>query len=151
MNEGLQAQDILASYSNLQTLGLRCSLYLKQTPWAHEDQHVAQVDQGAFCEESLGRHAITKVNAADKLEYLSVKATCRVYPGAIKHDSTFHLKDSKSFKKHMFSLKPKLTFGEASEMKKQMLDRYSGDGYYFLEDYIDGMMIKSEVYLTNRS
>ena len=51
----------------------------------------------------------------------------------------------------MFSLKPKVTFGETSEMKKQMLDEYSGDGYYFLEEYIDGTMEKSQVYLTNRS
>lgn len=47
--------------------------------------------------------------------------------------------------------KAKLAFGEASKMKKHMLDRYSGDGYYFLEDYIDGMMDKSEVYFKSHA
>jgi hypothetical protein len=36
-------------------------------------------------------------------------------------------------------------FKQASGLKEEMLDRYSGDGYYFLEDYIDGMMEMSKV------
>jgi hypothetical protein len=158
MDISLQVHDIFAGYGHLQTLGLRCVLYLNETPWTHEDQIFAHVEQCALSEEFLGRDAITRVsdgldicNSTDSLEYLSATATCRLYAGRLKHDSTLHRKDSTSFKKHMFSLKPKVTFGEASEMKKQMLDRYSDDDYYFLEDYIDGMMVKSEVYVTNRS
>ncbi|KAH3969124.1 hypothetical protein HBH64_179100 [Parastagonospora nodorum] len=150
--------DVFSNYSGMH-LGFNCRTYGSiLTPWAREDQNFAHVDQGALSEESLGRDTITRVRdgldiykPTDSLEYLSVTATCRLYPGRLKHDSTFHRKDSTSFKKHMFSLKPKVTFGETSEMKKQMLDEYSGDGYYFLEEYIDGTMEKSQVYLTNRS
>jgi hypothetical protein len=74
------------------------------------------------------------------LEYLSVVAKCRLRSSEVPLTSTIHIIEVSQARKRIFSLRPQVSSQPAADMKKEMLERYAEDGYYFLEHYIDGMM-----------
>jgi hypothetical protein len=46
--------------------------------------------------------------------------------------------------RRMFTLKPRVAFEPAEDLKKEMMASYAEDNYYFFEEYVDSMMGPSQ-------
>jgi len=74
------------------------------------------------------------------MEYLSVTNNCIVYSTDCVEDFQQAVPTSPRQPKHLLSLKPGIVLETGLHVKEELMARYAGDGYYFLEEYIDGIM-----------
>jgi hypothetical protein len=74
------------------------------------------------------------------LEYLAVTNNLNLgskHVGGLSHI----LSGCPQPRKYMLSLQPKIVRKPAVQLREEMMSRYEGQNYYFLEEHIGGMMV----------
>ena len=129
----------------IQTLAFGCT----STPRSYQNilEESEQLEKHSLIEEAIGaellRHlaSVTKLRSAtDSLEYISISSDIRVYTSDLSKDHQLREGLPRDVK-HLFTLRPEVAF--KSVCKEELMAKYHEDGYYFLEEYIEGLLEQS--------
>ncbi|KAF1938577.1 hypothetical protein EJ02DRAFT_514441 [Clathrospora elynae] len=137
----------LATLGSLQTLCLRIAAVILPHRRSFTKSGLMNLEYGASLEEHIGLEVLEQLygermqsESNGLLEHLSVIANCKFSTTEMPPELHQLATGTSQTQKHMFLLKPKVRFRPADEVKKEMMAKYAGDDYYFLEDYIDSML-----------
>jgi hypothetical protein len=123
---------------------------------AFSSPFLAQMNNGDLLESFLAHKALHGLNYNERtagvlgsLEYLSVPTICLYFKEQVCADNERLAVGFYGGEKRIMTLKPKPVFRTAAEAKEEMIELYAKDGYYFLEEYIDTLMVKSHSKILN--
>jgi hypothetical protein len=132
---------------------LRCTTiimhYIHRQPLTEDD--VTRFKSGALLEERIGLGALHQVygksrcpDGSGPLEYLSVATDCKFRTREVPIGLHELATRTAQGQRRMFTLKPRVAFEPAEDLKKEMMASYAEDNYYFFEEYVDSMMGPSQ-------
>jgi len=140
-------QDSITGHKSLQTVGMRSkSMLFSQYGGQIPRSELESLKQGSSFFEPTVRDSIMdylgqrKLVAESTLMFLSVLTHFSYLNGQIHPDDIQLVTGHCEHEKQIVVLQPSLAIRPASEVKGEMMVRYSNEGYYFLEEYIDEFM-----------
>ncbi|KAF2854043.1 hypothetical protein T440DRAFT_267145 [Plenodomus tracheiphilus IPT5] len=131
----------LKAARNIQTLHIRCVTYVfdRQQTFSQQESTLIENRIGSMVLEQLGIQSSFSHNSVP-LKFLSVSNQIRTMRPELSVVSCDELELSPQIPKRMYSTEPDICFRSGEAVKADILHKHAADGYYFLEDFANGML-----------
>lgn len=134
-------------HEHLETLHIACNTILDVVSGAPCAQALRRLHEADMFSTEIACQIVESVTtgrfspAADThADYLAVTNSPAILSSRVEGDVEQIMSQCSKSKRHMLSLKPKVVRKSTQQMKEEMMKKYEKGGYYFLEEYLDGML-----------